>query len=259
VSPGRKSYPVRSALVIAHPGHELRVLGWYEQARPTTFVLTSGSGSGEIGRVSISHSLAHKTKSAIGSLFGRYLDGQIYDAILGREFSIFVDWTTELTNALVALDPELLVADNWQFYNVMHDLVHLMARLAVERAGRQLGRKIELVEFDVAPRSVGAMLPEGQEAFRIELDDCAFLRKQTEANQPEIREEFMKILALEGLRAQRTEVFRQPVDLDLILSLAPAVPPYERFGSERVTAGVYRECIRWQDHVRPVVDAIRSL
>ncbi|HEX8245140.1 MAG TPA: hypothetical protein VF541_16635, partial [Longimicrobium sp.] len=39
------------ALVVAHPGHELRVYGWMERARPLVFVLTDGSGSGSEGRL----------------------------------------------------------------------------------------------------------------------------------------------------------------------------------------------------------------
>jgi hypothetical protein len=69
----------------------------------------------------------------------------------------------------------------------------------------------------------------------------------------------MDVVALEGLPAQRTEVFRKPLQLDTIMSSAPAVPLYERFGEERVAAGIYRECIRWRSHVRPLVDAIREL
>jgi len=32
------------ALIIAHPGHELRVHHWLEKTRPLVFVLTDGSG-----------------------------------------------------------------------------------------------------------------------------------------------------------------------------------------------------------------------
>jgi hypothetical protein len=103
------------------------------------------------------------------------------------------------------------------------------------------------------------MPPEGTEAFRVELDDVAFRRKQAEANRPEIRGEFMDVVALEGLPAQQTEVFRKPLELNTIMSSAPKVPLYERFGAQRVAAGIYRECIRWHDHVRPVMDAIRRL
>jgi hypothetical protein len=33
-----------SALIIAHPGHEIRVHGWLERAKPVVYVLTDGSG-----------------------------------------------------------------------------------------------------------------------------------------------------------------------------------------------------------------------
>ena len=33
----------RTALFVAHPGHELRIYGWLERARPQVHVLTDGS------------------------------------------------------------------------------------------------------------------------------------------------------------------------------------------------------------------------
>src|ERR671917_288531 len=41
----------KAALVVAHPGHELCVYGWLEQARPRVFVLTDGSGRSGIPRL----------------------------------------------------------------------------------------------------------------------------------------------------------------------------------------------------------------
>ena len=38
----------RAALVVAHPGHELRVHGWLEVARPVVCVSTDGSGHGAL-------------------------------------------------------------------------------------------------------------------------------------------------------------------------------------------------------------------
>ncbi|CAN7202316.1 hypothetical protein LJR219_000551 [Phenylobacterium sp. LjRoot219] len=37
----------RTALAVAHPGHELRLAKWVELTRPTVFILTSGSRSGD--------------------------------------------------------------------------------------------------------------------------------------------------------------------------------------------------------------------
>jgi hypothetical protein len=61
---------------------------------------------------------------------------------------------------------------------------------------------------------------------------------------------------LEGAEAQRAEVFRSVVGFDAILPRVPAVPPYEEYGNQRVAAGIYKEAIRWNSHVCPVVEAL---
>jgi hypothetical protein len=249
-----------SALIIAHPGHEVRVFGWYEQARPHVFLLASGSRSGDQGRLSLSHRLAAMTGATPGSLFGDYLDRQIYAAVLARDATPFAEWTNALTDALAALAPHLLVTDGWQMYNVMHDLVHIMARVAARRAAERLKRPIEIVQYEVAPRALSAALPLGEEAFRIELDDAAMVRKQSAAAEHgDLANEMNVLLSLEGKDAQRTEIYQETVDIDLLVSARDIVPPYERYGADRVAAGIYRECIRWNDHVRPIVETIRRM
>ena len=246
----------RSALVIAHPGHELRVFGWYEQARPRLFVLTCGSRSGTHGRLSFSQSLAEHIGATPGSPFGRYLDRQIYQSLLAGEYALFVDWTVELSNALVTLDAALVVTDSWQMYNVAHDLVHVMARVASERAAERLGHPIEIVEYMTAPAMHSIALPEGHEAFRVELDEATLTRKKTAAYAwPDLQQELNDIVATEGLDALRTEIFRKPIEIALLVRRSDLLPPYDRFGAERVAAGIYRECIRWR-HVQPVVEEI---
>lgn len=75
----------------------------------------------------------------------------------------------------------------------------------------------------------------------------------------DLHEELAEVLAVEGVDAQRTEIYRDPVDLDALVPPPDLVPPYERFGAQRVAAGIYRECILWSAHVRPIVDAIRKI
>ncbi|TIU68722.1 MAG: hypothetical protein E5W25_11970, partial [Mesorhizobium sp.] len=41
----------KAALVVAHPGHELRVHHWMETAKPLVLVLTDGSGHLGVGRL----------------------------------------------------------------------------------------------------------------------------------------------------------------------------------------------------------------
>src|SRR3981081_1153421 len=111
-----------AALVVAHPGHELRVFGWYELARPRLFVLTEGSRSGNQGRLLCAQSFANQTGAKLGSLFGRFRDHECCAAILAGDQMPLIRWTADLTDALVALAPALVVTDSWQMYNVGHDL-----------------------------------------------------------------------------------------------------------------------------------------
>src|ERR1700730_7942676 len=93
-----------AALVVAHPGHELRVVGWYELARPRLFLLTEGSRSGDQGRIVCALACANQTGVQLGSPFGRFRDREIYAAILAGDQTPFIRWTADLADALVALD-----------------------------------------------------------------------------------------------------------------------------------------------------------
>src|SRR5262245_58862566 len=248
-----------AALVVAHPGHEVRVAGWYESARPRLFILTKGSRNGGRGRLLSARRLADRTGAKLGSLCGRYRDRDIYAAILARDPTPFLEWTAELTDAFAAFAPAMVVTDAWQMYNVGHDLTHVMARVAAERAAARLRRPIEVVEFDVVPGAFAVDRPRGAEAFRVTLDDAALLRKQASVDRyDDLRQEFEQVLACEGRDAQRQEVFRSVVPLDALVPAPGVIPPYEAYGEQRVAAGIYRDVIRWRDHVSGIIEAIRT-
>jgi len=134
-----------------------------------------------------------------------------------------------------------------------------MARRAVDRAAARLGHTIDIVEFEVVPAVLAAARTMGSEVFRLELEDDAFGRKQSAAeNYPGMREDMRRLLAVEGREKQRTETFRTIVDFDALIPSPGVTPPYELYGQQRVAAGAYREVIRWNDHVRPIADAIRA-
>src|SRR5438552_300306 len=71
----------RAALVIAHPGHELRVHAWVELARPLAFVLTDGSGHTGQSRLASTSRLLERTGAAPGGIYGRLTDRALYAAI----------------------------------------------------------------------------------------------------------------------------------------------------------------------------------
>lgn len=247
----------RSALIIAHPGHELRIFGWFEQARPLLGVLTTGSRSGYDSRFAYTAALAAQVGAGVSPLSGCYRDRDIYQAILAGDPTPFVDWTEKLTGELAAHQPECIVVDGWQMYNVTHDLVHLMARLAAGRTAARLGRPIEVFEFAVVPNALAADVPPGNLAFRHELDDAAFERKMAAARgYQDVQKEIDEIIVLEGADASRSELFRHVAPLNSILSSIQEVVPYESYGEQRVSAGIYHDVIRWNSHVRPLIESL---
>ncbi len=75
-----------AALIVGHPGHELRVHGWLEVARPLVFVLTDGSGRTGNSRVSSTKSIVNQAGATPGRLFGAITDEAAYEAILNHDF-----------------------------------------------------------------------------------------------------------------------------------------------------------------------------
>ena len=55
-------------LVVAHPGHELRVYGWMMQARPVVHVLTDGSGADGESRIGSTTALRPDVGATRGSI-----------------------------------------------------------------------------------------------------------------------------------------------------------------------------------------------
>src|SRR5436309_1960907 len=87
--PGGARPPVmgrQTALLIAHPGHELRIHGWLERARPLTFVLTDGSGSDGRPRLQSTADVLARVGARPGGVFGRLSDSAFYQALLDLRF-----------------------------------------------------------------------------------------------------------------------------------------------------------------------------
>src|SRR6186997_2119133 len=91
----------RPALVVGHPGHELRVYGWLMGARPEVHVLTDGSGSDRASRIASTTALLDDVDAVRGSIYARMSDREIYRAILGGDHPRFIDLAEELAAALV--------------------------------------------------------------------------------------------------------------------------------------------------------------
>jgi hypothetical protein len=244
---------LRAALVIAHPGHELRIHHWLERAKPRVFVLTDGSGHTERSRLSQTTALLEAIGALQGSMFGRLTDRELYRAILALDADAFAALSQELTAALHEADIDYVVGDAVEGVNPGHDVCRLIINAAVMRLEAATGRRLGNFEF-VLEGSPDACPPEERDhAIFLRLDEDAYRRKLAAARAySEIAVDMARLTNNHDMNAFRVECL-VPVRYDFDIGDRfehPAI--YEVYGEKQVAAGFYSETIRFRDHVAPV-------
>jgi len=252
----------RAALVVAHPGHELRIHGWLERARPMVCVLTDGSGSGGASRLAQTTALLARAGASRGPIYGRWTDRELYEALVGGRHEGLVALACELADALAAAGVEVVAGDAAEGFNPGHDLCRLLVNAAVARTAARGGAPIENLEFplDAAPESSPAPAePADCGGCRLVLDDAALARKLAAARDyAGLEQEVCSALDRHGADAFRIERLR-PVGYGLDLAPLFSGPPrYESFGEERVALGRYREVLSFRRHVEPAAARLRA-
>jgi len=271
----------RAALVVAHPGHELRVYGWLEQARPRVFVLTDGSGRSRQSRAASTDKVLAAVGATRGSVYARLTDTALYAAILDRDFRVFTDLADELADALVREEARTVAGDAAEGYNPAHDACRLLLDAAAELAGAASGAPLENLEFTlVGPPDECAEESRGAARW-LRLDDATFARKLLAArNYPELAAEVEAALAgagSVGLHAHPDLAARSGLsgagaggDSFRVECLRPATsgaravrgfegkPFYEEYGERQVAAGHYSRVLRHGEHMLPLAEALRS-
>jgi hypothetical protein len=242
-----------AALIIAHPGHALRIHRWLELNRPTTFVLTKGDGAAGPSRVASTTRVLEAAGARAGSVYGRLEDRAIYAALLRRDEALFLGLRDEIADALATEGVELVAADAEEGYNPSHDVCRYLAESAAAVAATR-GRVCAVYDFALVGDPAACPAGLAARAVRLRLDDEALARKlEASRRYPELQAEVAAALARHGADAFRTECLR-PVVPEAEL---PARPFYETYGERQVAAGRYAEVIRFEEHVRPIRDALR--
>lgn len=246
----------RAALVIAHPGHELRVYNWLSLVHPSVFVLTDGSGHSGKSRLHRTTSILDSLGARPGSIYGRFTDADIYSAILAREVGLFISIAGELAEALRRDRIEYVVGDALEGYNPVHDVCRLIINAAVKQAC-QMGNCIE--NFDVL---LAYKLDESPTAMAgyisIPVDARTAAEKlKVAGDYSELALDVQQVLAQEGIDSLGTEYLR-PVNDNSYHQLLQEPPYYEVYGEKQVTAGRYQQVIRYRDHVLPIGDALQE-
>ncbi|MFN6571859.1 hypothetical protein [Dendronalium sp. ChiSLP03b] len=245
-----------TALIIAHPGHEIRVYGWLELASPFVFILTDGSGHSGKSRLDSTTKILNKVGAKQGSIYGRFSDSQIYAAILNQDFDLFIGLTEELVDTLSKIEAKIVVGDAVEGYNPVHDICRLMINAAVEVL-LQRGYKIDNFDFLLNRKPDDFPGSFSQQMIRLQLNDEAMARKLLAAQAyDEIVNEVNSAIQTFGLEAFQIECLR-PMDIrGKDDCQTQETPFYEQCGEKKVASGLYQQVLRYREHVYPLAEAL---
>lgn len=246
----------RSALVIGHPGHELRVYRWLEITRPAVFVITDGSGRSGRSRLPSTTRILDQVGARRGTFYGPITDAAAYAAILNHDFDLFIGLTRGLARYLIDERVSYVVGDALEGYNPTHDACRLMIGAAVEMVQRAAGCTVENFEFSLTGPPDNHVDPAADQTIRLDLDDDAFARKMAVARSyVELESEVNEALTLNRPAAFRVECLRRVANLPGVFA-ADHKPYYEQYGEQRVSSGAYYQVIRYRDHLVPLAEAL---
>ena len=238
---------MKTILILAHPGHELRVFHWLETVRPTVCILTDGSGGSQASRIAYSEDSVVGAGASVGPVFGVMSDKDWYGAILAGNGRPFHEAVEKIVNAARGEPEVTVVADAVDGYNPVHDLAAAVGS-AVAIGLAKSGSKVTMLVSAAVPGVAGEI------AREILLDDDAQKRKAAaiRAYYP-LAEEARRILEEDPASFGRETLlqanFDWPSDFE---------PQWEKFGRKRVATGRYADLITYREHVLPLAKAIRG-
>jgi hypothetical protein len=267
-----------AAVVVAHPGHEVRIHGWLERERPLVFVLTDGAGRADQPRIASTAEYLKRFGMRPGRVFARFTDAEVYRLILARDFDPFLRLSEELAEAFIEAEVGRVAGDAAEGYTTSHDVARLVTNAAVEMAGRASSRPVANYDFTLVKRPDHCPESLRADAVWLRLDEEAFARKLAAAFEfyPELAAETRDALRGEGYDAvvdyfklnddEHAATDLAGLDMFRVECLRPVSkddrpfdsekPFYERRGEEKVALGLYERVIRYREHIGPLADAL---
>lgn len=262
-------YRQRTILVIAHPGHELRVHGWLETTVPAVWILTDGSGHTGRSRIDSTTRVLEPTGAVPGPVYGYMSDVDLYKSVLGFDHRPFINLVDNLAASILHEQVDCIAGDAEEGYNPGHDICRLIINAAVKLVKRKSSEPIRNYDFTlVGPPD---QCPEDlrDHSLWLNLDDEAFARKLSAAhNYSELQAEVETALNGAGNEALITGVtdanrFRveclRPVNSHSLAIRSLDDPPYyEQYGEKQVKSGYYKQVLRYSEHMLPLARALDS-
>jgi hypothetical protein len=241
------------ALIIGHPGHELRTFKFINDFKPDVYIITDGSGSNNDSRIDNTIKILEKAGAKYIKLFTPFSDKEIYKLILDGQIDEIVKLKNLIKIQVNEKKYDFILGDALEGFNPTHDLCRYIINGIVYE--NNLSIQNYAVELDSAP----------DKAIEINNGNTILLNLNTEelemkfdagANYPELKFEVEKALEIYGKTPFATEVFNKVENPVMITNWHTEYPYYETYGREKVLKGTYKTVIEFEKHMKPLAEAL---
>jgi hypothetical protein len=245
----------RSALLVAHPGHELLLHGWLHCELPRVYVLTDGSGRDGVSRLDATTRLLQRAAVPSGGLYGRHQDREIYQALLDGDCALFVGLARELAKDFAAEAIDRVVGDAAEGWNPIHDVFRLTVNVAATLASRDRDQPIEVFEFALFGAPGPGAAPERALGFELGARDRE-AKREAALGYIELDREVRWILERHGESGYTSEWLRPSAMAPGQYQPQGDPPVYERYGEFLARSGQLDQAIRYREHLLPIAAAL---
>lgn len=254
--------PATAALILSHPGHELRVLGWLKEFKPLVIILTDGSGHTDEPRIALSRSLIAEAGGRTASLCGNYTDQQFYQAILDQDLTFFEQLKQELVDILDQHQIEVVAGDSVEGYNPSHDLCRCLIDWTLLELRHTSGRTLLNYEFPLVELPATWAEQPGACCHRLSTAEqewkLAQIQQYARAVGGTLLEEVEAMLSRFGEGILGEEWFSPSTSAQSQSCFEEEPPFYERHGAQQVAAGYYQRAIQYRQHMLPLIRAMQT-
>lgn len=240
------------ALVIGHPGHELRVHRFLEDLTPRVYILTDGSGFDKKSRVYNTRKILERAGCTLSEFAGVFSDREMYNLILNQDMAVLSKLVYDMAADMTKHKIDFVFGDAIEGFNPTHDLCRYLINAIVGELEMRSSTPVENFDFllEGPPNTKNGQ--DQNDLLVKNLTEQELDRKIVSANcYPELKVDVKHALAKHGRGAFSVETLRRVTDRAELKGW-DQVPFYEHHGFNQVKAGQYSEVITFKDHMEPL-------